>query len=134
MYIHVTCYHQTRCLILKSTTGSFVSAARKLCLHLKLYRPTRLNSVTDVQIEWSCTSIPFTCSCIHGATSRLHCYPSKSIYVLLQPILTILTLFNSKINFFLSLSPFFVALRLNAGHGLLVLEVSRSHTTTHHSR
>ena len=31
-----------------------------------------------------------------------------------------------------SLSP--VALRPNAGHGLLILEVSRSHTTTHHSR
>jgi len=31
--------------------------------------------------------------------------------------------------------PFFsVALRPNAGHGLLILEVSTSHTTTHHSR
>jgi hypothetical protein len=29
---------------------------------------------------------------------------------------------------------FFVALLSNAGHGLLILEVSRSHTTTHHSR
>jgi hypothetical protein len=29
---------------------------------------------------------------------------------------------------------FFVALRPNAGHGLLILEVSRSHTTAHHSR
>jgi hypothetical protein len=29
---------------------------------------------------------------------------------------------------------FFVALRPNAGHGLLNLEVSRSHTATHHSR
>jgi len=29
---------------------------------------------------------------------------------------------------------FFVALRPNAGHGLPILEVSRSHTTTHHSR
>jgi hypothetical protein len=29
---------------------------------------------------------------------------------------------------------FFVALRPNAGHGLLILEVSRSHTTTHHSQ
>jgi hypothetical protein len=28
---------------------------------------------------------------------------------------------------------FFVALRPNAGHGLLILEVSRSHTTTHQS-
>ena len=27
-----------------------------------------------------------------------------------------------------------VALRPNAGHGILILEVSRSHTTTHHSR
>jgi hypothetical protein len=26
------------------------------------------------------------------------------------------------------------ALRPNAGRGLLILEVSRSHTTTHHSR
>jgi len=29
---------------------------------------------------------------------------------------------------------FFVALRPNAGHGLLILDVSRSHTTTQHSR
>jgi len=29
---------------------------------------------------------------------------------------------------------FFVALRPNAGHGLLILEVSSSHTTTHHIR
>ena len=29
---------------------------------------------------------------------------------------------------------FAVALRLNAGHGLLILEVSRSHTTMHRSR
>jgi len=29
---------------------------------------------------------------------------------------------------------FAVALRPNAGRGLLILEVSRSHTTTHHSR
>ena len=29
---------------------------------------------------------------------------------------------------------FCVALRPNVGHGLLNLEVSRSHTTTHHSR
>jgi len=27
-----------------------------------------------------------------------------------------------------------VALRPNAGHGLLILEISRSHATTHHSR
>ena len=32
------------------------------------------------------------------------------------------------------MSFFVVALRPNKGHGLLILEVSRSHTTTHHSR
>ena len=58
-------------------------------------------------------------------------------------------IWNSSLNFFLSLlhraccfhyffnipthSPFFVTLRPNAGHGLLIIEVSRSHTTTHHS-
>jgi hypothetical protein len=34
----------------------------------------------------------------------------------------------------ISQSIFFMALRPNAGHGLLILEVSRSHTTTRHSR
>ena len=29
---------------------------------------------------------------------------------------------------------FLVALRPNAGHGFLILDVSRSHITTHHSR
>jgi len=33
----------------------------------------------------------------------------------------------------LSVHFLFVALRPNAGHGLLILEVSRSHTTTQHS-
>jgi hypothetical protein len=33
-----------------------------------------------------------------------------------------------------SLKIFFVALRPNAGQGLLILEVSRSHTTTYNSR
>jgi len=40
---------------------------------------------------------------------------------------------NTKIKkYFFFLCP--VALRPNEGHGLLILEVSRSHTTTHHSR
>jgi len=33
-----------------------------------------------------------------------------------------------------SASPHFVALRTNAGHGLLIHEISRSRTITHHSR
>ena len=37
-------------------------------------------------------------------------------------------------HFYIYASPFFVALRPNAGHGLLIIEVSRSHTTTHHIR
>ena len=35
---------------------------------------------------------------------------------------------------FMRASFFSVALRPDVGHGLLILEVSRSHTTTHHSR
>jgi len=34
----------------------------------------------------------------------------------------------------ITLHIFFVVLRPNASHGLLILEVSRSHKTTHHSR
>ena len=41
------------------------------------------------------------------------------------------TKITNKMHFFFI---FAVALRPNAGHGLLILEISRSHTTTHHSR
>ena len=42
---------------------------------------------------------------------------------------TVLLTVNIKLLYF-----FPVALRPNEGHGLLILEVSRSHTATHHSR
>ena len=35
---------------------------------------------------------------------------------------------------FISITSFFVAMRPNEGQGLLIHEVSRSHTTTHHNR
>ena len=41
---------------------------------------------------------------------------------------------NSPSNTTKCTSFFAVALRPNAGHGLLILEVARSHTTTHHNR
>jgi len=43
---------------------------------------------------------------------------------------------NLKVIYWFLITIFFfsVALRPNAGHGLLLLDVSRSHTTTHHSR
>ena len=43
---------------------------------------------------------------------------------------------NTKENLYKTNVVFFfaVALRPTASHGLLILEVSRSHTTTHHSR
>jgi len=46
------------------------------------------------------------------------------------------TVIDSLINFIIVKLIFFVcvALQPNAGHGLLVFEVSRSHTTTHHIR
>ena len=43
--------------------------------------------------------------------------------------------YDARIHEHQALNIFFaVALRPNAGHVLLILEVSRSHTTTHHSR
>ena len=45
-----------------------------------------------------------------------------------------MTLFEQNCNCDIYVIFFFVALRPNAGHGPLILEVSRSHTTTHHSR
>ena len=44
------------------------------------------------------------------------------------------TKFGLKLVFRISHFFFPVALRPNVGHGLLIHEVSRSHTTTHHSR
>ena len=49
------------------------------------------------------------------------CYNAIAVTHFIQPAFT-------------SSSSFPVALRPNAGHGLLILKVSRSHTTTHHSR
>ena len=50
-------------------------------------------------------------------------------------LLLLLLLYYYFILFFIYLFIYFaVALRPNAGHSLLILEVSRSHTTTHHSR
>jgi hypothetical protein len=40
----------------------------------------------------------------------------------------------NKIQYLLGIYIFFLALRPNAGFGHIILEVSRSHTTTHHSR
>ena len=48
---------------------------------------------------------------------------------------TVNTFYHLQYSLSLSLSlSLSVALRPNAGHGLHILEVSRSHTTTHHSR
>jgi len=44
------------------------------------------------------------------------------------------TAFYPELHNHTSFTFFSVALRPNAGHGLLILDVSRSHTTTHHSR
>ena len=62
--------------------------------------------------------------------------------LIIRSVLTVITasgfihcskeLLFSVLNYFsFLLSFFFVTLRPNAGHGLLILEVSRSHTTTH---
>ena len=63
------------------------------------------------------------------------CVPLKKFYYLwiekqIQILYTGVTSTHMKCVLFF----FFVAMRPNAGHGLPILEVSRSHTTTHHSR
>ena len=49
-----------------------------------------------------------------------------AVFITARPLVTLFFIFLLFI--------FSVALRPNAGHGLLILEVSRSHTTTQHSR
>jgi hypothetical protein len=63
------------------------------------------------------------------------------IYVIIYSVNNLVKLYarthalTSGVSFALQLLFFFpVALRPNAGHGLLILQVSRSHTTTHYSR
>ena len=60
----------------------------------------------------------------------------KQMYILVaSTVLSIKLLMNAQIYIYIYIFFFFpVALRPNAGHDLLILEVSRSHTTTHHSR
>ena len=56
-------------------------------------------------------------------------YFGMTLYVFLMVFLSITS--SSRLYIYIF---FPVALQPNAGHGLLILEVSRSHTTTHHSR
>jgi len=80
-------------------------------------------SLVDVNGRFKHNCCPF---CLCWTTYRY--IPNLSIIMISLQIHRIL---DSHIdyNYF-----FFVALRPNAGHGLLFREVSRSHTTTHHSR
>ena len=63
----------------------------------------------------------------HGVSSKVPRY----LYRLFDSYIRLLSADNHYLNLFRF---FFVALRPIAGHGLLILEVSGSHTTTHHSR
>ena len=69
---------------------------------------------------------------LHSTVARLNLqYKSYSgnIYtVCCIPLLFFSTDMTTEVIFF------FVALRPNAGHGLLIFEVSRSHTTKHYSQ
>ena len=58
----------------------------------------------------------------------MHCFQE------FRPVVALLYIHRTQISDINTIQLFFpVALRPNAGHGLLILEVSRSHTTTHQS-
>ena len=63
------------------------------------------------------------------ALGQFFCYPEYYVRSPFSVSIDQLLIHNHR-SFFL----FLVALQPNAGHGLLILEVSRSHTATHHSR
>ena len=82
----------------------------------------------------ACPQIPFIL-----CKPKVHypAYNSTSLVPILRrmsPFHTLSSCFLRSILILSSYLFFFVALRPNAGHGLLILEVSRSHSTTHHSR
>ena len=54
----------------------------------------------------------------------------------IEPLYSLLNTLKTVTRFMIFLLRVFtpIALRPNAGHVLLILQVSRSHTTTHHSR
>ena len=65
-------------------------------------------------------------------------FPHKAVAtelkVMLMMIIMIMMMMMITIIIIIIIIIISVALRPNAGHGLLIHEVSRSHTTTHHSR
>ena len=92
-----------------------------------------------IQIHWNLMGLSMTtpnaCDIAQQYSSatfvslRFHTRKEKKWRSLKKLLLQNLYFFSCVCDFF---PP--VALRPNAGHGLLILEVSRSHTMTHHSR
>jgi hypothetical protein len=72
--------------------------------------------------------IPIYLRGLHG--DKFTFYPRILIFIFSQ--IQILCVFQNHLKVS-NVSFFFVALRPSAGHCLLILEVSRSHTTTHHT-
>jgi len=69
-----------------------------------------------------------------GCIYLLHAPTTCYAYLVLLNKQHYITLCKSTTSTILIGHYFSVALRPSAGHGLLILDVSRSHTTTHHSR
>jgi hypothetical protein len=80
----------------------------------------------------SCTVHPYTVeSFIYPTDAQLDC--SKNVKIYMRGAATCFGSSQpSSVSYYMCF--FYGALRPNAGHGLLIFEVSRSHTTTHHSR
>ena len=72
-------------------------------------------------------------------TVSQNCFVRQILFVVFSRIL--IPIVTSSLSFYRNLGPdfkqfvcLFLALQPPVGHGLLIHEVSRSHTTTHHSR
>ena len=106
---------------------NFVHTAQYFHIYFALIKPTLIilsklfYSLTDAQ--GNCLKNNFK-MCI-----KIYIKTAPSCFGVVTPSSGGALLVLAKVTVFFSL-----ALRPNAGHGLFILDVSRSHTTTHHSR
>ena len=96
---------------------------------------TILNQPKSIRFSYRTITVIIMASCwgrITAETSSVN-VPARNICCCFYPVMQVVYIYSSLFSqgFFFF---FPVVLRPNAGHGLLILEVSWSRTTTHHSR
>jgi hypothetical protein len=125
--LFVLCSIQTKCFgpmsaIIRSGDlwrFLYVSRGSTVLIHVEIVciRTTLLHNFVKLASSWFSSEVRNLCSKLHFYL--WHITVEYKIWILLRIIHIIY---------------FLVALRPNGGHGLLILEVSRLHTTMHHSR